>query len=222
MMRQILLMSVVLAGAGCHCLGGRDCGTAEDETCRPRHFAGLHRRAPVCEKPCEETKKPVGKPPETPKAAQPEDITRAVVAQEVLLVPKTVYMPYVAQTPVSPVRMAGPGAPAPPPEKPFGKPPEEEKPELRQMLDLCKKLCERIDRMEKCIGERQPVYVPAPEPGAAPPCPPTCPTPGILPLFRRPAFQNCEPLFTCPPATQPTAPAPRETLPTAPKKLGSS
>ena len=237
MVRQILLMSVVLAGAGCQCLGGRDCRTTEgDEGCHPRHFAGLPRRAPVCDKPCEETKKPVSKPPEMPKAAPaPEDITRAVVAQDVLLVPKTVYVPYVAQSPVAPVRLAGMSAPPPPFSGPSDVPsgrgaPPCDTSELRQMLDICKKLNDRIDRMEKCVGERQslpPTFAPlppAPEPMAAPPCPtpaPPCPAPGFLPLLRRPVFQHCEPLYTCPPAQQP-APAPSETLPTAPKKLGSS
>lgn len=110
-------------------------------------------------------------------------------------------MPFVAQAPMAPVRLTSnmtvmpPPAPsvAPPPEKITSQPvtapcPKEDCPQ-QQMLDLCKKLNERLNHMERCLQDRK----------LTPPanCPPSQP---LLPqLFRRPLFNRCEPTI-CEPA----------------------
>jgi len=135
------------------------------------------------------------------------------MAQEVLLVPRTAYVPFVAQQPTTPVRLTSsmtvlpPTAPtptvaAPPPEQPpqpvTTPPPPGKEDCTQQMLDLCKKLNQRLDHMERSLHERKPTICPTPAPH--------CPTPQpLLPqLFRRPLFHRaerdrCEPAIRCEP-----------------------
>jgi hypothetical protein len=141
------------------------------------------------------------------------------MAQEVLLVPRTAYVPFVAQQPTTPVRLTSsmtvlpPTAPtptvaAPPPEQPaqqVSAPPPPAKEECsKEMLDLCKKLNQRLDHMERSLHERKPTVCPTPAPH--------CPTPQpLLPqLFRRPLFHRaereqvirCEPAIRCEPGVR--------------------
>lgn len=207
-MRQFVLMVLMLAGAGCQCLHDRRCRTE----C-------------VTTEPCE--KKSVAAPPEKKdvdrvSAPGPDAAARAAAAQEVLLVPRTVYMPFVAANPTQPMRMTpnvnvvggpGPGVTSPGPTAP-GPCPDE----TRQMLEMCRKLNERLDCMERCIKERAAPTVICPPEGTV--CPPTM----RVPLFRRPLFNRCEPLFhrcdpqcdtlqPCEPAVTPSATTPATSTP---------
>jgi hypothetical protein len=135
-----------------------------------------------------------------PKAtAAAEDITRAVNNQDVLLVPKTVYVPFVAQTPVGTARLSGTAAQY---VMPIGSTSDDRR-ELQQMIELVRRLNDRIEQLER-NGK----------PGESAPCT-TSASPRPLP--RRPALQNSEPLFTCPPTA-----APVERIPMVPIKLGFS
>jgi hypothetical protein len=65
---------------------------------------------------------------EAPRPVTQPQPTRQQVAQEVVLVPRTVYVPYVAQTPVAPVRMLTTGpAPVQQPPAPVTQPPAPQK-----------------------------------------------------------------------------------------------
>ena len=206
-MRQLLLMALLLVGAGCYGLGERI-------HCR----RGMHGCSPT--EPCD---KKAAKPAEI-KAAPTEEISgpaRSTQAQEVLLVPRMVYVPFVAQTPTAPVRMTSnmtvvpPGGPK---DQVTDRPcPAEDKALVKKMLEVCERLNDRIDRMEKCLRERE----------ASPP-PVICPAPArTAPLFGRPLFnrgmglfQRCEPqcetLQPCEPVLNP--PASVELLPMPAKK----
>ena len=185
-MRQYLLITVVLVGAGCHGLG--DC----------------RRGGRDCHEPCKTAEKKPCAPPARSQAAPPEQVdqVRAALAQEVLLVPRTVYMPFVAQTPTAPVRLTSHmQVVQPPPERSVALPPAQQvtappKEECAQqeMLDLCKKLNQRLDHMERCLHDRKLTPRQAcPEPC----CPPSQP---MFPqLFRRPLFNRGEPAH-CEPA----------------------
>jgi len=86
----------------------------------------------------------------------------APAAQEVLLVPRTVYVPYAAQTPVAPVRMVGVEAPpalvpqrlaplgvAPECRPPQGAtPPNRDLDELNERLERIENALKRADQME--------------------------------------------------------------------------
>ncbi len=84
--------------------------------------------APVCQPPPPKVEAPAPKPPVgAPAPAQSELRTEVhekqaqqqqgvgAVAQDILLVPRTVYVPYSAQVPVAPARLAGLAAPGPAP-----------------------------------------------------------------------------------------------------------
>jgi hypothetical protein len=110
----------------------------------------------------------------------------------VLLVPRMVYMPFVAAAPTGPVRMTPNMTVVPPP---YGAPPPQEKPPYsgpgpeqpapcpkeectQQLLDMCKKLNQRLDCIEKNLKDR---------------AEPVCPAPLLRrPLFNRPLFNRCE------------------------------
>lgn len=192
MRRHFLLMTLLLFGAGCQ---------------------GLHDRMrcrDACTEPCPASEKPkeAAKPPERAAApAPPQDPghTAAVaVPQEVLLVPRMVYMPFVAANPTGVARMspnmtvmppAGAPGPNPPPAgapPPSGAPAPPPPPSVEeQMLDMCKKLNQRLDCMERCIKDRNSAICPPSE------CVPACPQP-LFPLFRRPLFNRAEPIHCDP------------------------
>jgi hypothetical protein len=207
-MRQFLLMSLLLVGAGCQGLreridcrhGGYACTTKEP--CGPSEKVG----APGPEK--------LAAPKaEAPKVGAPrQEVAAPAIAQEILLVPRMVYMPYAPQVPTAPMRMGAPGTTVVPPQ---GAPAPRENveapgpvaaPPTKQLVDICEKLCERVERMEKCIADRN----------ASPPtmvCPPEVPY--CPPFFRRPLFPRCEPLRQrcepqpCPPDCMPVPANPR-------------
>lgn len=201
-MRRFLVLSLLLVGAGCqglrdhvHCRKSVvDCATTEP--CPPEKKVA----APMPEKPKVEAPK-VSAPAPRPETAMP------IVAQDVFFMPVTSYVPYTRATPTGPLRMTmGPNVAAPPN---VSAPREEEKPQisapgptppsedLKKLVDLCEKQCERIDQLERCIKARN----------IAPPtviCPPSAPYCPPQPLFRRPLFQRSEPFFQrCDPICEP-------------------
>src|SRR5260370_41893416 len=116
-MRQFALIWLLVAGAGCQGLhekvrSGPDCTNPQ-----------------TCPAPCPVPGKKVSAPgPEAPKA--PEKVAapigeaaRAAIAQEVLLMPRMVYMPFVPQTPTAPVRLTSNMSALPPTTVPAGAPP---------------------------------------------------------------------------------------------------
>jgi hypothetical protein len=196
---SILALLVGLAGSvGCEALHER-------LECRRSLHCG---ETPVCEKvvapvaapapPPVSAPPPVAAPP--PQVAAPAPVP--VIAQDILLVPKTVYMPYAAQTPVAVARVSQTalaqqvGAPGPQPTPPQVGNPQVANPQptpqlapepcvpdaTRQMLDCCRRLEDRMNQMERSMADRPVTIVNTPPACAAP----SCPT-GLLrwPLFRR-------------------------------------
>ena len=188
MRRQVLLMTVLLVGTGCQGLHDRvHCRNACTEPCQAPEKCVV-----AAEKPRETTKVSEKLPAPRTEAAP----AQAAIAQEVLLVPRMVYMPFVAQAPTGVARLTSnmtvmPPAGTPPPvtaPPPAGTPPPVTAPPPagpcpeEVMLDMCKKLNHRLDCMEKCIKERDtaPTMI--------------CPPQPFFPLFRRPLFSRFDPV----------------------------
>ncbi len=178
-MRQLLLVSLLVVGAGCHGLRDRlDCRRSICSTTEPCS-------APEKKGPADIKAQPEKKGPADIKA-QPQQETPAI-AQDVLLVPVTSYVPYARQTPVGPLRMTMPQnittAPRIPAEERIQPPAEE----VKKLLEICEKQSERINQLERCLKDRNV----CPPTIICPPTAPVCPPP----LPRRPLFPRCEPLF---------------------------
>jgi hypothetical protein len=189
-MRRFALVWLLLAGAGCQGL--------HEKHCRSDGTTGT---CPAPLAPCTVPEKKVSAPaPEAPKAPEKVGVpvgqpAQVAIAQEVLLVPRMVYMPFVAQSPTAPARLTSnmtvlppTGAPVGAPQPPVGAPsppPVGAPPCESEMLDLCRKLNQRLDYLEKCIRDR-----PAPPTVICPPATPACP----LPLLHRPWLNRCEPV----------------------------
>jgi hypothetical protein len=190
-MRRLLFVALLFLGVGCQGLPARR-GCEEAAECKP-------------------AKPEAKKPAETVAAPTPRQDS-AAIAQDVLLVPKMVYIPYVAQTPTAPMRMTM-GLPAPPvenlpaPKTPAATPAPPEEKTKRELEQKCQELCDRVLQLEKRLRECS----------ASPPAPPACPpsTP-LLDFFRRPVIQRCDPLQPCEPICD--TPAPAESI-QAPKKM---
>jgi len=235
-MRQILFMAALLAGAGCQALGDAKCHN-EKEPCRKPRLAGLlNHFHSDCEpkKPCDAPRAPAAPPPKAPPPVQEVETQRApAIAQDILLIPKTVYIPYAPQTPTAPVRLSslpptapapaapGPQAPAPQAPGPQAPAPQAPGPQVPcdvtyQMLDICKKLNERLDCLERKYSDR----IVCPPTQVCPPrlIVPNFPPTGLLrhfPLLRRPLIPQCETLQPCEPTPIPT-PMSLPTPPTPP------
>ncbi len=220
-MRQLLLMAVLFAGAGCQGLRDRlDCRSCEEDRVafRRRPLRGGPASCEPAPTPCKDRGGP-GPQDDTKKEPQrgaPTDVPvrGGGIPQEVLLVPKTVYVPYMAQTPTTPARLTVPsdrGNPEPPkdpkdrgnPTPPAPCPPgtNASDPCVREMLDLCKKLHLRMDQIDSQLHKGRPVLVTD--------CPPNgvlCPpAPRLFPnLFRRPVFLPCDRSAPCLPDCEPS------------------
>jgi hypothetical protein len=165
---------------------------------------------PSCPPKCPE------KPKEEKREAQPREAppverttSRASVTQDILLIPRMVYVPYAPQVPVAPARlgMVAPAErvtteqqttrePAPAP-RDVTPPPTDRSAEC---LDKCAQMLERLDERLRALEERQRAICPPAGPACTMPMPtqlpePTCP-PGpsgpviILPPVDSPA---CDP-----------------------------
>jgi hypothetical protein len=144
------------------------------------------------------------------------------IAQEVMLVPRTVYVPYVAQTPVAPVRLTTvhtvPGrlstlieqrsaeVPAAAPPAPPARAEEFAPGEREQFLEQIKQLSEKLSRLEE--AQRR-ASQPVPCPAAPPPCnvpqasaPPLC----LPPQTGYPQGGPVAPTPNSPDLSQPVAP----------------
>lgn len=121
--------------------GGPGCLTHSDENC-PLHAAG--HKCSICEKKKKEEKREVPQQREA-EAPQPRE---AVVTQDIMLIPRMVYVPYAPQVPVAPARLGTvvPGArgvetPAATKEGPAPTNREAEQPRAAE-----KQICEALDR----------------------------------------------------------------------------
>jgi len=192
---------------GCTPLNGPSCPPSGGTPCPPSCMPGpCPQGGNPCPMPCPTVcppGKPVAKAPEQPRqpevgapAKPPEKLVAekqaaAAVAQDVLLVPKVVYMPYVAQVPVAPARLsafpniassttverrdleaAAPG------------------PSNEDLLKALSKLNERLDQLEKqrekltTAPQEQPPSCP-PDLGPPPAYPPCQDAPAACPPYLR-------------------------------------
>jgi hypothetical protein len=172
-----------------------------------------------CRRPSDAAKK------ELPKSL-PEQLSKAVparqettdssrvpaISQDVLLVPKMVYIPYAAQTPTSTVRLSGTTPVAPPAEEQAQyKAPKPREPlaatkpmpidSNQQILDICRKLNARLEVVERKLGEK-PVSAPPLVPNAAPMVivpnsQPIAPVNATAAPIRRPILMNNDSLQPC-------------------------
>jgi hypothetical protein len=186
--------------------------------CQGPHHFGHEPWTSGCDgTPCASSCAPSCPAPQPQQAPQPVRAAPAeskpAIAQEVMLVPRTVYVPFVAQTPLAPVRLSALGAgaaPAPEPApstaapQPQQAPPQPERlPQPQQappvcqapgpdLADLLGKLNARLDRLEAQLArpamEPCPCPTPCPGPCPMPPCPQ--PTRRLLP-FGSPS--ECDP-----------------------------
>jgi hypothetical protein len=210
MLKRFLILVAVL-GAGCQGFPRRNAEPSTPGSCPPAIGQGAECPAPqACgQQPCAPPPPPCPPPkkqaaPEkapSPPAEQVERVQQqAQIAQEVMLVPRTVYVPYVAQTPVAPVRLSGvntiPGRvssilerrelepqaapPSPPSRQEEAAPP----PEREKLQELCRQLNERLNRIEAqmcqpppCAPLPQECPVIQPQPSLPCPNPPAAPMP---------------------------------------------
>jgi hypothetical protein len=242
MLRQFVAL-IAMLGAGCHGFPWRQTEWSAPpgaECCGPQRPCAQPCAPPPA--PCVEAPPPKQPPPQRQAppeqaAPTPERVERvqpqAQIAQEVMLVPRTVYVPYVAQTPVSPVRLsavntvpgrvttfeerrellAQPAPPSPPSRREEAAPPERE-----QLLEMCRQLSDKLNRIEEAqhrLSQTAPCP-PTPQPCSPPQTlnPPKrlgpkiylrqrCPDPQTAPVYEGPSLPF-------PPESVPAAPAPRE------------
>jgi hypothetical protein len=168
-MRGVFFCLLLLTGLGCkHAQSGH----GECAECAALHKAGCvghdglcsHHAAghtcPICEKKKEKA---------APRAGPEERET--VVTQDVMLVPRMVYVPYAPQVPVAPVRMANvvPGARSfeqpkeAPPEKREAPPPPPTEKVICETLDRCAQMMQIMDK-RLCDLEQRLQNPPAPPP----------------------------------------------------------
>lgn len=124
-------------------------------------------------------KKSEGPPPAPQRQTQPtpEEQKSAIVTQDIMLIPRMVYVPYAPQVPVAPARlgMAVPGGHVVPQTDTTPAPAPVQQPQ-RQEKDVCdalEKVCKKLDEMGQRITviEAKTQCLPAP----APACPPARP-----------------------------------------------
>jgi hypothetical protein len=119
-MKRSLIVAALVLGAGCYSLRrgnvcdnipGCDPGCQTGPVCQPAPpclppTPPCVPPTPTCPAPQKLPPKPQAAPaPEKPEAAAPAAV--GAIAQDILLVPKTVYIPYAAQTPVAVARLSG-------------------------------------------------------------------------------------------------------------------
>jgi len=145
-MRCALVSLLLLSALGCKTTSGHGDGCAlsgHGATC-PHESAG-HKCA-LCEKKAKEKER------EVPRAG-PEAEREAVVTQDIMLIPRMVYVPYAPQVPVAPARLGTmvPGArtvdvPREVPETRTVAPPPAPHKEICETLDRCAQMMQVLDK----------------------------------------------------------------------------
>jgi len=145
---RLAFVALVLFAIGCKtghsCVGGH---TQSGADC---HAAG-HGHCPICEK-----KKPAPYTAPAPSTAEEEQPARqAVVTQDIMLIPRMVYVPYAPQVPVAPARMANmmpavqpmvPQRQQQPPAEQQVTPPPVPQQQICETLDKCAQMMQILDR----------------------------------------------------------------------------
>lgn len=232
-MRYVLLAALLMVAAGCQALGDRSSASRNDgKVGHKQAFASMMSsfNENDAKKSTDTTKKEAEKSPDPLKLTShtTPDSTRApAIAPEVLLVPKMVYIPYAAQAPTSPVRLTNATPLMSTADEPArvtaavhhetAAPAKSTVDTNQVVLEICKKLNERIDNVERKLGERNAVgpatFVapPTPAPVPAPLAAPNAALPVIQPinasgslpappsLYRRPTSTSGDPLLPCEP-----------------------
>jgi hypothetical protein len=200
-MRLAVVGMVVALSAGCRMpLTHSGAGSCDAPGCGPSKC----KQAPPC-KPEERKEKP-GPPP--PEKEGPPPTREAIVTQDILLLPRMVYVPYAPQVPTAPARLGTtvPGgralcAPAEDTTPKAAPPKDEPKTRDAQVCDALDKTLQKLDELNRRLSDLEaktqclpgpamcpapgPAMCPAPGPGPAL-CPAPCPAPGWTPLRRLP------------------------------------
>jgi hypothetical protein len=198
-MRSALLLPLLLVGCqSAHSLCPPAClpaPTCSEQPCPAPCVAAPPPAPPRVEVKCPEEihvkappQKVVVNIPKRREAVEERLAAPPAPAQEVLLVPRTVYVPYVAQTPTAPVRMVGLEAPpALVPQRfaalPECRPPQQGAPSTKTDLDELNQRLERLEAALERVAQPEAERLPPPADCTAPVCPPT-PSP-CLPRLRR-------------------------------------
>jgi hypothetical protein len=203
-MRLAAVGSLLLFVLGCNALQRGTCTVSDMPSAAP--CAPLAEVSPCPPPPCQPSPKKCAEKPkeieknEQPREAQPIErtTTRSAVTQDILLIPRTVYVPYAPQVPVAPARL-GTVAPAErvitqqettreaaPPSRDAAPASQDRSAEC---LDKCTQMLERMDSLIRAMEQRQGQAAPAcPLPAGSPPC--TGPAFEEGPRPRR-AIDNC-------------------------------
>jgi hypothetical protein len=198
-MRFTSLGFVVLIGLGCNGLH-----RGPSKSCEvPTGSACAVPEGGACAPPCGPKPTCLPEKPKEERNAQPRDVTpverttsRASVTQDVLLIPRMVYVPYAPQVPVAPARlgMVAPAervvtenlttreaTPAPRDITPAAQD------RTAECLDKCSRMLEHLDNRLRAL-ERPSAPCPVPEPILPKaPCPPPAPGPTLPPTPGTPA-----------------------------------
>ncbi len=204
-MRQLLVAGLLTLSFGCQAVRNRLGADACDPCPEAVPCPPPTTPAPVCQPPVQQAPRPpVSAPaPERRREVTETEIRTSAIAQDIMLVPRTVYVPYAAQTPIAPVRLAGVAAGQPSiPRREIVTGPRDcatdrqdvgtdsSVENLRQMSEKMAQLQNKIEQLEKERRERpqtfaQPSCPPVPEPIRTRPAPvslvpqgPAVPMPG--------------------------------------------
>jgi hypothetical protein len=213
-MRFVALGLVLLVGSGCNALrdsrcspSAGPCGPGSPGACGAPGPQG----APCGLAPCQPPPQPCPpKAPEKPREVQPREVPgptvertagKAAVTQDILLIPRMVYVPYAPQVPVAPARL-GVTAPAErviteqettretaPGTREGPTPPPRDR--SVEALEKCSQLLECLEGRLRALEERQRLM--------CPPAPPGCPAPMPGPDLS----QGCPALGTALPPIKP-------------------
>jgi hypothetical protein len=154
------------------------CGGMNDQRCEkpggPQIIERHHYHYESCPSAqCKPPEKPLAAPPPAPVGAPPEQKKEAIVTQDILLIPRMVYVPYAPQVPVAPARL-GTVLPA---GRPLQECPPTNAPLSQDKLgDTLDKTLSKLEELNKRLSDLEAKTQTMPCP--APTCPAPCPTPG--------------------------------------------
>ncbi|HKB03116.1 MAG TPA: hypothetical protein VKD90_12900 [Gemmataceae bacterium] len=177
-MRRALICLVLLSVLGCKTPGHGDGGALSGHGADCLHQTG--HKCPLCEKKAKEKEREVSREVER----------EAVVTQDIMLIPRMVYVPYAPQVPVAPARLGTmvPGArtvdvPREVPETRAAPPPPAPQKEICETLDRCAQMMQVLDKRICDLESR-----------LQNPPPPTVVPPVIIESAPGP---RCKPLLPC-------------------------